>query len=341
MKATDFSICLNRFLTDYLVNIRSCSPRTIDSYRYAFIFLLEYYSSELGIQADRICLKDITFRNITGYLVWLQDKKKAGVSTRNQRQAAVNSFIKFLMYEYPDYLPEYQKILSIPVKKCQEKEISYLKTDGMKLLMEQISTDSISGLRDYVMLTIMYTTGIRVSELIGIKAKDLSLSDPPTLLVHGKGGRDRYVPINKKTVSVIRKYISAMNYEAHERLENPLFVNHMGNCFTRQGVNYMIDKYAEMARRKSSELIPNDMSPHKIRHSTAMSLVASGVDLIYIRDLLGHSSVKTTEIYARADAQLKRKAIEAASKELVISEKAEWDTNTSLKEWLINFCRPI
>ncbi|MCQ2401651.1 MAG: tyrosine-type recombinase/integrase, partial [Lachnospiraceae bacterium] len=215
------------------------------------------------------------------------------------------------------------------------------KTDGMKLLMEQISTDSISGLRDYVMLTIMYTTGIRVSELIGIKAKDLSLSDPPTLLVHGKGGRDRYVPINKKTVSVIRKYISAMNYEAHERLENPLFVNHMGNCFTRQGVNYMIDKYAEMARRKSSELIPNDMSPHKIRHSTAMSLVASGVDLIYIRDLLGHSSVKTTEIYARADAQLKRKAIEAASKELVISEKAEWDTNTSLKEWLINFCRPI
>ena len=263
-----------------------------------------------------------------------------GISTRNQRQAAVYSFIRFVIYERPEYLTEFQRILGIPKKKAPQKEISYLKADGIKLLMDQVSTNDLKGLRDYVILMLMYITGIRVSELITIKVKDLSLSSPCTLLVYGKGKKSRFVPLNSKIVPVIKKYLNAMHYDDPARSDDWLFINHMGNQFTRQGITYLVNKYAEKARTVNTALIPTDMSPHKIRHSAAMGLVSSGVDLIYIRDLLGHVSIKTTEIYARADAKMKREAIEAASKELVPKEDALWENNTSLKEWLKEFCKP-
>ena len=340
MKRTDFALCLNQYLTDYMVNARGCTARTIESYRYAFVFLLEYYASELKIPADKITLSDFTYEHILGFYVWLEKERKAGISSRNQRQSAINSFTKYLMYERPDYLPAYQKILGIPVKKSPQKEISYLKTDGIKLLLEQIPAVTRDGLRDYVMLSLMYTTGIRVSELISIKVKDISLSKPYTLLVHGKGQKSRFVPINEAIVQSIKKYLHVMNYEDHSKLDNWLFINHMKQQFTRQGIDYIVRKYSRMARKMNPDLIPEDMSPHKIRHSTAMNLVNSGVDLIYIRDLLGHVSVKTTEVYARADAKLKREAIEAASKELVPRQDAEWENDTGLKEWLKDLCRP-
>jgi len=340
MKRTDFAVCLNRYLTDYMVNVRGSTTRTIESYRYAFVFLLEYYACELKIPADAITLKDFTYEHILGFYVWLEKERKAGISTRNQRQSAINSFSRYLMYERPEYLPEYQKILGIPLKKGPQKEISYLKADGVRLLLEQIPVDTKEGLRDYVMLSLMYTTGIRVSELINIRVKDISLSKPYTLLVHGKGQKNRFVPINAAIVQSIQKYLHAMGYEDPSKLDNWLFINHMKQQFTRQGIDYIVRKYSKMARKVNPDLIPDDMSPHKIRHSTAMNLVNSGVDLIYIRDLLGHVSVKTTEVYARADAKLKREAIEAASKELVPIQDAEWENDTGLREWLKNLCKP-
>lgn len=340
MKRTDFAVCLNRYLTDYMVNVRGSTTRTIESYRYAFVFLLEYYACELKIPADAITLKDFTYEHILGFYVWLEKERKAGISTRNQRQSAINSFSRYLMYERPEYLPEYQKILGIPFKKGPQKEISYLKADGVRLLLEQIPVDTKEGLRDYVMLSLMYTTGIRVSELINIRVKDISLSKPYTLLVHGKGQKNRFVPINAAIVQSIQKYLHAMGYEDPSKLDNWLFINHMKQQFTRQGIDYIVRKYSKMARKVNPDLIPDDMSPHKIRHSTAMNLVNSGVDLIYIRDLLGHVSVKTTEVYARADAKLKREAIEAASKELVPIQDAEWENDTGLREWLKNLCKP-
>lgn len=339
MKQTDFAICLNRFLTDYLVNKRGCSPQTIDSYRYAFIFLLDYYNETLHIPADRLSLKHLTYGHLLGFLDWLQEKKNNSIATRNQRQAAINSFVRFLMYEKPEFLNEYQKILGIPVKKVPRKEISYLKTDGIAALMGGVDVRRANGLRDYVMLMLLYTTGIRVSELINIKVRDLSLHEPCTLLVHGKGQKSRYVPLIKNSIPIIRNYLTKMGYTKPEKLDEWLFINHMKKQFSRQGVNYIIKKYGNAAHSDSPDLIPADLSPHKMRHTAAMELVDSGVDLIYIRDLLGHVSVKTTEVYAKADARLKREAIEAASKEIVPPEEAAWDTDTDLREWLKSFNR--
>lgn len=337
MKQTDFAICLNRFLTDFLVNKKGCSPKTIDSYRYAFIFLLDYYHESLHIPAEKMELKDLTYERLLGFLDWLQAEKKNSIATRNQRQAAISSFIRFLMYEKPEFLNEYQKILKIPVKKAPQKELSYLKTDGVSALMEQVDVDRANGLRDYVMMMLLYTTGIRVSELINIRLKDLSLHEPHTLLVHGKGQKSRYVPLVKDSVPIIQEYLKVMGGQKPEKLNEWLFLNHMGRQFTRQGVNYIVKKYGEMARGSSPDLIPDSLSAHGMRHTAAMELVDSGVDLIYIRDLLGHVSVKTTEIYAKTDAKLKREAIEAASREIVPPEKARWDSDNDLKSWLKSF----
>lgn len=337
MKKTDFATLLSKYFTKYLPNERASSQQTIDSYRNAFILYLEYMESICGIRPERLLIGDYTRESIIGFLNWLEDVRKNSATTRNYRLAAMKGFVHYLKYEFPDYMDEYQRILGIPLKKTAQNEISYLKTEGVELLVEQIKLTATNGLRDYVIVLLLYTTGVRVSELINIKVKDISLTEPYTLKVHGKGNKGRYVPLMKTAIPYIKRYLTQKQYDTEARFEEYLFKNHMNEQFTRQGINYVLKKYGEKARTINQALIPEDLTAHKMRHTTAMELITAGVDLMYIRDLLGHSSVTTTEVYARTDAQLKRMAIEAASKEILPSEDASWDTDTSLKEWLKSF----
>lgn len=322
MRTTDFAKHLSRYFTRYLPNERGSSPQTIDSYRNAFVLYLEYMESVGGIKPEKISIKDYTRESILGFLKWLEECRKNSASTRNYRLAAMKGFVHYLKYEFPDYMVEYQRILGIPLKKTEHKEIAYMKTEGVELLVSQIDINHTNGLRDYVMILVLYTTGVRVSELINIKVKDISFTEPYTLRIHGKGNKGRYVPLMKTAVPHIRKYLTQMKYDTESRFEEYLFKNHMNAQFTRQGVNYVLNKYGIKARTQNQALIPEDLSAHKMRHTAAMELITAGVDLMYIRDLLGHSSVMTTEIYARTDAKLKRKAIEAASKEILPEEEA-------------------
>lgn len=339
MKSTDFAALLSRYFTGYLPNERGSSPQTIDSYRNAFILYLEYMESIRGIKPEKLVVKDYTRESILGFLEWLEKERENSAATRNYRLAAMKGFIHYLKYEFPDYMEEYQRILGIPLKKTKQKEVSYMKTEGVELLVKQIDVNRTNGLRDYVMVLILYTTGVRVSELINIKVRDISLTEPYTIKIHGKGNKGRYVPLMKTAVPHIKQYLSQMHYDTEAKYGEYLFKNHMNNQFTRQGVNYVLKKYGAKARNINKALIPNDLTAHKMRHTTAMELIMSGVDLMYIRDLLGHSSVMTTEVYARTDADLKRKAIEAAGKEILPEEEALWDIDTNLKEWLKSFNR--
>ncbi len=337
MKPTTFASYLSKYFTVYLANEQACAPTTIDSYRFAFILFLAFMEQELGITPDRVEITHLTRGNVLAFLDWLQDERHNSSSTRNQRQAAINSFVRYLIYELPEYLNEFQRILGVPLKRVRQQEISYLKADGVKLLLAQVNPDSRNGLRDHLILSLLYTTGIRVSELINIRVRDLSLFKPYTLLVHGKGHKDRYVPLMKVIIPQIQDYLAQQRLTSSEKLDEWIFRSHMHEQFTRQGISYIVRKYADQARKVEPELIPEDFSPHKMRHSTAMSLVDSGVDLIYIRDLLGHISVKTTEVYGRADAKRKREAIEAASLEIVPPEAPEWESDKNLRRWLMTF----
>ncbi len=330
MKVTDFANALNRYFNDYLINDRSSASKTIETYRYAFIQLIEYLETQKSIKPENIKIRDVSRDNIISLLYWLEINKKISVATRNHRLAAFKSFATFLRYEKPEYIEETVRIQSVKLKKDFKKDISYLKPDGIKLLLSQIDQSNYSGRRDYIMLTLMYTTGLRVSELIAIRGCDVSLHTPKILVIHGKGAKIRHVPIVKQIAPILAKYLKDNRCLLPQRLEDYIFKSHTGEKFTRQGINYMISKYARKARNIEPTLIPEDCSPHKIRHS----LVEDGVDLIAIRDLLGHSSVQTTEIYAKMSAAKCRSAIEAASKEIVPKEEALWETSYNIKDWL-------
>jgi site-specific recombinase XerD len=339
MKPTKFAHYLNKYFTEYLPSVEGNTPATIDSYRYAFIMFLAYME-ESGVEADLLEIHNLTRQNILGYLDWLQSFRNNSIATRNQRQAAINSFVKYLMYEFPDYLAEFQQILRLPIKKAPKREIPYLKTDEVRLLIDQVNGTTTNDVRDFAILTLLYTTGIRVSELIFIKIKDVSLGKPATLLVHGKGQKSRYVPLSAPAIAALQNHISCSGLDESRHLGAWLFVNHMKKQLTRQGITYIVKKYFDQAKAEGCCITADRISPHIMRHSIAMGLVDSGVDLIYIRDLLGHVSVTTTELYVKADSRKKREAIEAASKEIVPTEIAKWESNDGLKEWLKRFNRP-
>lgn len=331
---TDFAKLLNRYFTVYLTSQRGCSAVTVEAYRQVFVLFLEFMEEIRGKTPDKILMKDITRETVSDFLEWLEKEKECSVSTRNHRLAVLRSFASFVKYDSPAHLNECLRILSISFKKTEQGEISYLKADGMRLLLEQPDRTTPSGKRDHLMLSLMCFTGIRVSELIGIRVKDISLEEPKTLKVFGKGSKVRFVPLIKQVVPILKAYMKENELDLPEKCNEFLFKNHMKTQFTRQGVFFMVKKYAAMAREKDPSLIPDGIGCHSLRHSTAMSLVNSKVDLIYVRDLLGHTSVQTTEIYARADSEAKREAIESAAQDFVPKESAVWENDKSVMDWI-------
>lgn len=334
MIVTDFATCLSHYFNDYLINDRSSASKTIETYRYAFIQLIEYLETEKAIKPEKIHIRDFNRNNIINMLNWLEDKRKISMSTRNQRLAAFKSFAGFLRYEKPEFIAEITRIQNIRQKKGPEKNISYLKPEGIKLILSQINQRSPSGRRDYTMISLLFTTGIRVTELINIRGCDVSLSSPKSIVIYGKGAKIRHVPIVKHIAPLLTNYLDENKCLLPQRIDDYIFRSHTGGKFTRQGISYIISKYAKIARGKEPALIPKDCSPHKIRHSSAMALLEQGVNLVIIRDLLGHSSIQITEIYAKVSSAESRSAIEAASKEIVPQENALWESNHNIKDWL-------
>ena len=232
---------------------------------------------------------------LSNFLEWLETERNASISTRNQRLAALKTFAKYASYNSVENMDLFQGILELKVKKSTSKTVDYLSTDAVALLLQQPDTNSRSGIRDLAMLSLLYETGARVQELIDIKVGDISATTPTTLKLIGKGRKVRIIPISIKVASIVRKYLSVWS---HNNTEDFLFTNRCHSPLTRSGVTYILKKYAEKARKINPELIGNtNIHPHVLRHSKAMHLLESGVNLIYIRDFLGHSSVTTTEIY--------------------------------------------
>lgn len=331
---TDFARLLNKYFNVYLVNQRGSSPQTIVSYRQVFAQFLQFMKEKKKKVPSSIFMSDFSHDTVSRFLDWIEIEKNCSANTRNHRLAVLRSFASFVEYEYPSHLDECLKILSIKFKKIEQGEISYLKPDAVKLLLEEPDRSTKLGRRDYLMFSLLYSTGIRVSELIGIKVKDISLSEPRSLKVYGKGSKIRYVPLVKNVVPSLRAYIKENDLNLPERYDDFLFKNRMNSQLTRQGVFYIVQKYADKARKKNPAMFPDDIGVHTFRHSAAMSLVNSSVDLIYIRDLLGHTSVETTEIYARADTEAKRVAIENAAKDFVPKEEPVWKKDKDMIDWL-------
>ena len=331
----DFARIITRYFGRYLIDDRGCSPQTIETYRYAFIQFINYMDSVKKIKPEKISMNDFSFRNVNDFLAWIEKELHVSISTRNTRLAAFKGFASYVKYEYPDYLAEAVQILKIKSKKKETGEISYVTNEGMQLILRQIDRGTRTGQRDYTMFALMYSTGIRVSELINIRGQDVSLATPKSITIHGKGGKVRYVAIVKQLAPILEHFLNENKCLLPQNLSTPIFTNHSQKQFTRQGINQRLKTYVTKARETSPLLVSADFSPHKIRHSTAMALMEEGTELIIVRDLLGHVSVQTTEIYAKASTARKRKAIEEHGMGLVEEEVPLWESNKSVLEWLI------
>lgn len=333
MKPTDFAKYLTEFLAGYLPEQKNVSKNTIRSYRDTFKLLIAYCQEIKGIPSERITLNLLSSEWITGFLGWLEGGRKCSISTRNQRLAALHSFFRYVQAEEPAGMFHFQKVTAIPIKRVKRTVVEYLTPEAMKLLLEQPDKHTPRGRRDLTLISVLYDSGARVQELIDMRVCDVTLHVPAVLTLTGKGNKSRRVPLMKNTASLLQSYLTENKLDKPWKNEQPLFTNSQHHKLTRKGVTYILSKYVESAR-KTSTLLPHKVNNHMLRHSKAMHLLQAGVNLIYIRDFLGHVDLKTTEIYARADTEMKRKAIENAYPDLIESNLPDWSKDQALLSWL-------
>ena len=333
MKPTDFAKALTHYLSVYLPGNRNVSPKTIKSYRDTFKFFLTYCKEVCGLIIEQLCLYRIDEPLVIGFLAWLEQDRNNSIATRNQRLACIHGFFRYMQIEDPVGLLSHQKILSIPMKKAIKPTIVHLTPDALKLILAQPDLSKASGRRDLTMLSVLYDTGARVQELADIIVRDVRLDSPPILALAGKGRKTRQVPIMSNTESLLRQYMIENHLLQNGMNDRPLFSNRQLKKLTPAGITFILNKYATYARTVSS-IVPDKITPHVLRHSKAMHLLQAGVNLIYIRDLLGHVDISTTEIYAKTDTELKRKALEKAYPEIISPVLPSWNQDEDLLTWL-------
>jgi site-specific recombinase XerD len=341
MTTTDFAKHLTAFFTEYLIGERGASFNTIRSYSETFGLLLNFMDEHEHIKADNLRLEHLNRKTVLDFLDWLQKNRGSGNATRNQRLAAIRSFFSYMQYEDVRHLARWQEILSIKVKKNERRSVNYLSIEGVKLLLEQIPTNTAKGRRDLALISLLYDSGARVQELIDLTPASLKMDKPYCITLFGKGRKKRIVPLQEKQIRLLQGYMEEkrLNLPAFNR--RPLFANNCGRELTNSGISYILNMYACYARILNPELIPEKISPHTLRHSKAMHLLQAGVNLVYIRDVLGHVSIQTTEIYARADSKQKREALESAYVDIIPNDATgrSWEKDPQLKVWLKNLSK--
>lgn len=299
MKNFSFAELLDYFFKNYLKIQKNYSDHTIRSYKVTFKLLIKYLMEYKNISLKNISLNNFTRNNIIDFLNHLENQEKVTIQTRNQRLAAIKSFCNYLSYEDINNLHNIQQILLIPTKKHDNKIIDYLTKEELTLYLSSIETNTKKGIRDYTLISLLYDSAIRVSEITKLKVNDLKLDNNPSVQVFGKGRKYRNIPITEDTKNLLIRYIEL------EKLNNFNYLfrgNKNSECTTKM-VTHIVEKYS----KKSN--INKNVHPHVFRHTRAMHLLEAGVPLVYIRDILGHNDVNTTEIYAKVNLENKRKAL--------------------------------
>jgi integrase/recombinase XerD len=333
MTPTDFAKALTRFLGQYLPAQRAVSPHTISAYRDTFTLLLRYCRDVKGITPERLRLEQVDVSLVADFLEHLQQERQCGVNTRNHRLAVIHAFFQYLQTEEPEALLQCQRILAIPVHRHPRPEVKYLPPEDLKAILAQPDLSAPEGRRDAVLLSLLYDTGARVQEVIDLSVRDVRLEHPALVKLLGKGKKMRSVPLMEPTVRLLQEYLQEHRLNLPERAGNPLFFNRAGFRLSRSGIRYILQKYALQAKATHPRL-QEAVSPHILRHSKAMHLLQAGVPLVVIRSILGHVDVRTTEVYAKADLEMKRQALEKVANVSPTQSLPSWQTNKDLLEWL-------
>lgn len=295
------------FFQERLIVERRASVNTADSYAYAFKLLLDYASKRLKIAPSRLELEQIDAPLVLGFLNHLETKRANGPGSRNVRLAAIKSFMHFMEYRAPAALEQIQRVLVIPMKKTDTRLVHHLTTVEIQALLDAPKPIDWAGIRDRAMLHLTFAAGLRVSELTGLRLEDLTLQPHASILVHGKGRRERCLPLWKETTAALRAWLAV-----RETVPAPeLFVNARSEPMTRSGFEYILEKHVRTASQRCPSLTTKRISPHVLRHSCALAVLEATKDLRKVSLWLGHATMQTTEMYTRADPSIKLEALEA------------------------------
>jgi site-specific recombinase XerD len=336
MKNYDFAYHITNFLTVYLPRQRNASQNTILSYRDTFSNLLRFCQEERGIAPEKMRFDKIDAKLIQDFMLWLESSQGASNSTRNQRLAAIRSFFRYLQVEAPEHLLLATSVLAIPKARKSKPVMKYLTHDQTQALFACPTANDWDERRDLALLYLLYDSAARVQEICDATVGDLHLEAPATVRLTGKGRKTRIVPLSATVAALLNQYVTERGLNALGKAAQPLFTNRQSKKLTRGGVSYILNKYVDRANETKPNALPDDITPHCLRHSKSMHLLESGVNLIYIRDFLGHEDVKTTQVYAKANPETKRDAILKAHADDAAPQLPAWQDNPGLMKFLKN-----
>ncbi|MBU1950070.1 MAG: site-specific integrase [Candidatus Eisenbacteria bacterium] len=303
----DLAKLVQNFFLDRLIRQRGVSKYTVVCYRDTFKLLLSFAAGRLHKKPTDLSLSDLDAPVVLAFLDHLEKERGNSIRTRNVRLAAIRSFMHFASYRATVDLPTVRRVLSVPIKRFERGPVDHLSREEIQALLDAADQSRWSGKRDRILFHTLYNTGARVSEVLAMNIADIDLSDTPQVRIHGKGRKDRVVPLWPETRTGIRRWLVHLAQSG----ATPLFPNRSGGRLSRSGASSRLKVLATRAEIKCPGLRRHRISPHLIRHTTAMHLLQAGIDLSVIAMWLGHESIETTHQYMEADLELKRKALES------------------------------
>jgi site-specific recombinase XerD len=298
---------LQYFLMDYLPRQRNASPHTVHAYRDSLKLLLIHVADVRKTNVADLSLEHIDRDVVLSFLEAIEKKRGNGPTTRNLRLTAIRSFFRAVAQDAPEHIQQAQRLLSIPQKRTTTRVLDYLTVPEVEAILKQPSPRTWAGRRDNALLRFLYNTGARVQEALNVCAKDIRVEQPSHVLILGKGRKERLCPLWPQTVDAVQRTLRDRGDDGDGAAR--LFTNRQGVPLTRYGVRYILAKYVLLASHGCPSLRGKNIHPHTTRHTTAMHLLQSGVDLNTIRCWLGHVDLATTNRYVEVDLEMKRRAL--------------------------------
>jgi len=304
---TPIAPLITAFLREHMPAERGYSPHTCETYAHAFRLLFVFASERVGQRPFQLCLEHIDAALVLDFLAYIEQQRGNGATTRNARLAAIKAFMRYVELRVPSALQQVMQIDAIPTKRHDQTLARHLAIDAVRAILDTPDPTTRLGIRDRAMLHLCFACGLRVSELVGLPLAHVSLHRAPSIRVHGKGRKERSLPLWKETATDLRAWLAI---RGPARVPE-LFVNVEGAAMTRAGFEYILDKHARAAAVKHPELAGRSISPHQLRHSCAVMMLQATRDIRKVALWLGHADVRTTEIYLKLDPSEKLEAVEA------------------------------
>jgi integrase/recombinase XerD len=302
---TDFAGLMEGFFTDRLISQRRVSPQTISSYRDAFRLIFSFAQKRLGKAPSDLKLPDLDAPFVSAFLDYLEKERHNTVRSRNASLAAIHSFFRYAALQCPEHSASIQRVLAMPSKRYEHPDVAFLTRQEVEALLAAPKQTTWTGRRDYALLLVAVQTGLRVSELTGLRCRDVVLGDTAYVQCRGKGRKERCTPLRKEAATVMSRWLRERNGQP----EAAAFPNARGGSLSRDGVEYLLDRHTSTAIKQCPSLKTKRVSPHVLRHTAAMELLQAGVDRAVIALWLGHETLNTVQVYLHADIKLKEQAL--------------------------------